>query len=794
MKMPTTVTRILLPALLLLAVGYGGLRAFSFWGTYPPGLPGLGDFQSATWGDGVALPIFAASLLLLRSRLPRNRNFVVEILSWVIGLVAGTVVVLNWLVGDDQALNWTMPQPGVLNPAGIYHAVFLITASGYFMYLVVDAGRRMRTAFRRAEDRAHTRDMLRSGALVVSIASIMAYVFLAFSDSAEVSDSRAGMTSIFALLAIITMIGGGLFWITKGQVRHSLVALMSGLLTAWGFVSLVLYSPQDGVVLSFIIAAVLFGVCVGIDVRYKTNQSSPAFWFELNWAEMLSVGSMSGLFVIAASKTKIENLFGVALLGLLLFLFMGINLVLRRLNRSDPGILADYSWLVVSWIFLATTSGALLVAENDELRPLSTSLFFALLAAALAGPTIKLCKRDFQKVMDMETSEEARSNNDQFTPRQARLSLLIHVRLILCLLATTLAILGLSLLTARQLAWNDNEIGLRVPGFVWAAASFLLIVAITVIVAREFGKRSEPSSSTLRGGSWVVAVISLCIASLLVGGSLLLAALGQGEIHLMATLQALLLSLFAFECVYGNGVRLRLLLPNAGSVLMLMVLALSIFSTIYWSLTVAIGTPEHPVILGHSFVALLGCYGLVALMVLAATTLPTGSMAVPSVRFDKPVLFAAQGMALLLPMWIFAAWIPQTIAAHIPIQQASISRLVMIALVLIGFIALYVSVLLWLAKNNDTHNARYRRNEGLHVPVYFRPEASHFVRFQGLWPRIKESFRANNLGSVSERRARALSSHTGMQNAITFLIASLTILGFFWLIPADLHEGETDDE
>ena len=49
-------------ALLVLASGFGALLAFWLGGPHPAALPGLFDFTSATWGDGLLLPVMTGLL------------------------------------------------------------------------------------------------------------------------------------------------------------------------------------------------------------------------------------------------------------------------------------------------------------------------------------------------------------------------------------------------------------------------------------------------------------------------------------------------------------------------------------------------------------------------------------------------------------------------------------------------------------------------------------------------------------------------------------------------------------
>ena len=60
-------------ALLVLSTGFGALTAFNVSTPRAAGLPGLFDYMSATWGDGLALPVMTGALVWAASCLPRAR-------------------------------------------------------------------------------------------------------------------------------------------------------------------------------------------------------------------------------------------------------------------------------------------------------------------------------------------------------------------------------------------------------------------------------------------------------------------------------------------------------------------------------------------------------------------------------------------------------------------------------------------------------------------------------------------------------------------------------------------------
>lgn len=113
-----------------LAAGFGVLVVLSLLQPAPAHLPGLWDFASATWGDGVALPLMAGSLTYaVRALPPARREAMLAVLAGLAGGGLGVATQVSWLSADTPRLNWTLPQPHHFTTAGWYHAGFLVAVS-----------------------------------------------------------------------------------------------------------------------------------------------------------------------------------------------------------------------------------------------------------------------------------------------------------------------------------------------------------------------------------------------------------------------------------------------------------------------------------------------------------------------------------------------------------------------------------------------------------------------------------------------------------------------------------------
>jgi hypothetical protein len=114
--------------LAIFALGHGALWFFWSYGSYPADLHGLFVFRSATWGDGLLLPLLALCLRVLTGRLratapqpPAHRLRAVAVAA-ALGAVLGSSVILTWYLDDHPGLNWTNPRPHYFDAAGKWHA------------------------------------------------------------------------------------------------------------------------------------------------------------------------------------------------------------------------------------------------------------------------------------------------------------------------------------------------------------------------------------------------------------------------------------------------------------------------------------------------------------------------------------------------------------------------------------------------------------------------------------------------------------------------------------------------
>ncbi len=77
--MKRTIWTAVIFGLAVFTFGFGALMLWWFSGSYPSGVPGLFDYRSATWGDGLFLPVFVAALVWTNRKLPTPTGYLFRV-------------------------------------------------------------------------------------------------------------------------------------------------------------------------------------------------------------------------------------------------------------------------------------------------------------------------------------------------------------------------------------------------------------------------------------------------------------------------------------------------------------------------------------------------------------------------------------------------------------------------------------------------------------------------------------------------------------------------------------------
>ncbi|TQJ33054.1 hypothetical protein FBY36_0258 [Arthrobacter sp. SLBN-122] len=775
-------------SILALAVclsGFGALSVWWFSGSHPSSLPGLFDYRSATWGDGLFLPLFAGALAWASSKLPRPDGYLLRGSAGFVGVSSGVVVVVVWMTDASVQPNWTMPRAHQLNAAGWYHAGFLIGAAGLLAWLWADFVQRLRNAFSNPSTVAKGRTVLTSGAVAIAWGAFIAYCFVAGIDSGAVGLTQAGQASLVSLCASLLVLGSSIMWAVGW--RHFLSTCLSlavAVPVAVALLTVTLFWSASLVTLLFVIAAAAFGLAVGLSPqRFPDATGTATSVAGISTLELVAGASLYVSPAVVATHSSIDQ--PVSLLFLLSAVVGAVwwLLVVRRLRRGVWSFREDYPWIVTSAVFLVATSGATALSGSPDLSETATGLVFAILGAILAGPAIKVGKTELQKLTVIESSPEYLGNGSSPTIMQKPEIVRIYWRLAVTGVGALCSIVALALLTSYTLGWNNGSAGLPWSVGVVLGAIVTTLGGIVLLLISDRGARRNALDGW-RTKATVSISLACCLALVV---PILVQVLDSAYFDLWAAIQSFLLALFAGECILSNGLRMGLVRPTLGSKLDLVSVVASIFAAVYWSLTVAIGRPDAPVQVPQSLLGFAGAYLVVFALTVGATVSIHGSSEPKNWTWGDRRKGAVQDSLMLLPMWLLMAWLPLTIYAHIPSQKNLLYGPAIVAQILVGFIALYVGVLVWITGVNNGHVGRTIAGMGLAVPAHFREDASHLNRMMALPMRIKD-YRWHVRGRDDrDRRVRALSTHTAVQDMLAFAIAAFTVLGFFWLLPADVE-------
>lgn len=643
---------------------------------------------------------------------------------------------------------------------------------------------RLRRTFQ-SQKHAEGRAVLGSLAFAVAVGAAASFAFLVAVDNVGSMATKASSSSLMLLALVVIFVLVGLVWSAGKDIRHSATALLSATTMAFSLVSLALLLPLEFVVIAFVIAAVGFGLAVGLTSMLSENGEVQPRQLGERGSPTLELLVSPALFLLVplqAGLTKAESIN--ELYRVLIWLTGALVAVLafRYYRRGTANFKKDFRWLFTATLFVTVTSGALTFSKLGTVdgAGVATSLAFATLAAILAGPTIRLCDIDVQALIRVQ-------NDPQFDPAVGftRLHLPVALRLCArlgaCLVAAGASVLGLTFLTGYAVKWNRG--GSAIAGM--GSETLCWIAALTGSLALGAWayanrRRQSPTATTI---SRFCVTLGICLISTAL---VLIPALGGAPVDGWAALQSLGLALFAGGCIFGNGLRLGLVSPNASSFTALFASTAGIWALAYWSLTEGIGTTSAPVLLLNSFLAVLCAVAVAGVFMIATTSLIFGHTGHANRSFKMRAGNATQDLVLLTPMWILMAWLPRTIFVHIPDPPIAPYKWIMVGMVFVGFLSLYITALLWLIKHNDGHvGRRMDRIKLTPIDPCYLPEASHWTRLVSIPDRLKRHLNDDSSASAESRAALALGSHTAVQNAISLAVVASTIAGALWLAVTD---------
>jgi hypothetical protein len=763
----------------LFLFGYFALLLFWVLGTYPRDVTGLFAYRSATWGDGLLLPLLALCLGLLVNALPQPADGTPlvrwpTILAAVCGGAAGGAVIAAWLVDPTPSLNWTIPRPHTFNLAGEWHAGFLIAACALFAALWVEALRRLRSA-----ESAAAQQVLGSLPAAGAFACTIGYAWLAIADSAR-AGSNGGRGSLFALVLAALLLAALLGLAARGALKSGVSAAATGLL---GAVAVVAFANMHGQANALLYTALVGAVGAGLALACKTDGANRS---PLELAGVAALFVALTLYAAAVRSDRISNVVLVPVVALL-----GAS-VLRLLNSSraqvprrsfTPGYLAVSG---ISAALLAACVFGVWLSASGHHAYITGGFILTIIGAVLGGFFLQYFKEDFVALMQAEGDKSLRRPDGQPGPEQRAAAVEAWPLVLGFTISAFASLLVLTIAVAPSLGWRagDGALRWRTPLIGLGIAVLLLIPAVSSI--RQATRKHPKDRSLERKPSGSPTPAVWCLLSSGVSGAFCIYdLLSATEFNWLALGQSVLLAAFVTESLLGNGAWLhtarlrpigRIALP-AGSVAVCVVF--------YWSLTEGIRSAGGAVPLGSALAAWMCCV-LYVLLLAEATGSAIYVAGGCTYRTDyPPANNVGQDTLLMTVLWLVLGWVPQVIVAYVPASAPE--RWAAIGTILAGFMLLFGPAFLWVLENNDTHVERQRlrldvREAGLSHDL---PTArSSIDRIRSLPARIRQFARPldapDDVSGVTlddEQFITRLSGHTAVQNAVALALTAVTIVG-----------------
>ena len=761
--------------LAVLTLGYVALRLFWKFGTYSAGVPGLFYYHAATWGDGLLLPVLAFCLWALIGQLDRAPERWPTWIAYGLGALVGALLIFTWWRDPHPSPNWTLPRPHDFTLPGKWHAGFLIAASAFFAGSWVELFRRIRSS---SETKAAL--ALASPLTAGALGCTAAYAWLDASGSAGAARTASGLGSLAALAVSAAVLIACLAWAAHGAWTEVGRSVIAGLLLA---AAVVMFIETYGKTGSFMLLAAVIGA-LGAGVALAGEPGHGKRYLQL---EMVAVPALYAALVLAAAHTtRLVVVIGAPVAAII------ISGILRCIySGSDHPWRA---WRSVNYLAGSGISACLLGAGAFGLwlnaqkadAYITAAFLLTIIGAVLGGVFLPYYRTDYIKLMQIEGDPTIRQPDGRPSSGQHQAAVEAWLRIGGYAVSATASMLVLTVALAPSLGWRAGTA--RIPSkYPLVIALIGLVFTLLTAGALAQSAKRHPDHGPLytprgRGGIYALASF-LGGTAVSVLGAILLSR--GGEMNGFALAQTALLTAFTVLTMVDTGALLhtRRVDPRAWPAIASN--SSAIFVVVYWSLTDAVMPKGSASSVGASFAALLCSAIFVALLMEMATgsTYVTGEQ---PYRTDYPPFGGiTQDWFLMTCMWFLLAWTPQVVLAHIPVGTHE--RWAAIGTILAGFLLLFGPAYLWILENNDTHVERQRTVRKVEADGALADLAratSSADRIRTLPGRIK----AFVLSAYRSRRNPdpeltqyefmvRLSGHTAAQNAISMVLALLTVIG-----------------
>jgi hypothetical protein len=191
------------------ALGYGAMNALQRFLPSSPGLRNLSSYASASWGDGLVLPLLTGCLIGTAKQLAPARRELTHALIWgLLGAATGAATQYLWLQDPAPGLNWTLPAARRFNAAGWYHAAFTVGTLGLLIGTTALVQRRLVQVSHPWPSRVRWH-LGTVGVLVLIFGALVAW------DNVQKPITDSQSTTLFAMLAGLSLLAPLALWVHK---------------------------------------------------------------------------------------------------------------------------------------------------------------------------------------------------------------------------------------------------------------------------------------------------------------------------------------------------------------------------------------------------------------------------------------------------------------------------------------------------------------------------------------------------------------------------------------------------
>ncbi|MEV6717264.1 hypothetical protein AB0M48_35135 [Lentzea sp. NPDC051208] len=354
-------------------------------------LPGLYDFYSATWGDGIFLPVATAALIVILSRVdgagqPVPRPLIFSLAG--AGVLIGSVVQVMWLLDPAPRLNWTLPEPHRFTLAGWYHAAFFAGVSSVFLVLL---GVLLYRLTRRRRSTSPKSGSLHGAPLTTFVLAEVGFATLVVRDGIDSPFTFAQLATWGAVASAAI----GVFVLIIIVARDSALGVLFRVPAILIWVSTIIiatYLPWHYRIAIF--GVVALGVCVALVLGREAQSLTWATGIQLVAATFVSVTYMSGAINQWPNNITVALIAPIVAMGACaLFLLSGFGFKVSWVDLLAAGV----------HLLIVAAAGLYLTDAGIVANPIVLTTALALASFLQVTVTRQLTDHRFQRLVEAES-------------------------------------------------------------------------------------------------------------------------------------------------------------------------------------------------------------------------------------------------------------------------------------------------------------------------------------------------------------------------------------------------------